>query len=810
MLPLRPQPVNAPAAWYDAPQSRAARREIMQIQRVGVIGAGTMGAAIAALLAGAGLSVVLLDQPPEQLTAEEAAAGRRLSERSVRDRFAAAGFARMRAARPANLLNPADSERITVGNTADDLELLADCDWIIEVILEQLQPKLDLLQRLNAVVSPTAVVTSNTSGIPIAALAAACSPDLQRRFFGSHFFNPPRYLKLLELIPGPATDPALITAFADFAADRLGKGIVICHDRPNFIGNRIFAYSALRVLQYALDQQCRVDDVDALTGPLIGRPSTATFRLLDAVGLDVMQHVTDNLYAGVPDDESHALFAPHPLLQRMIAARLLGRKAGQGFYREQRSAAGREYHVLDLQSFSYQPARPFPRLDELQAAVNGLSSVERIRLLLARAAADPADSCANLVAAAIYPSLAYAARRLPEIADSVADVDRAVRWGFAHEFGPFELWQQLGIAETAAALRAYGETLPAWIDLLISSATPFYQQAGVELLAYHVPSAMLRPLPRDPRELPLSGPPIAGTPLIALTPQIAAVVLPARAGLFDGRSADRLRDAVAQLNADPQLQALIISGADGRLADPADAAALRPLLLHGDLIAAQQRLAAVHALLSELHDGNKPVYFVAAGRLLDSTLSLAEHCTRLTVGIETAVGLTALSSGLPPLGGSAVTLNRRLIAAAVRRGEDPHAALRTLLEQLLLPPSGSAAEAQHNARLSADAVVVFNHDRLFGSAVAAIDSADAPPADACYRLGRSGRAEAARLCALWRASGRISAAQHSLLSAFAALLCGSDERSGWCSSSDLLAEEVALLPQIAAAGPLHDALAAAI
>ena len=273
-----------------------------QIKRVAVIGAGTMGAAIAGLVAGAGLPVLLLDMPPDQLAPEEQAKGLTLAHPAVRNRIVRGGYERMRKARPSNLLSERSAELITLGNTEDDFAQLATCDWIVEVIIEQLAPKQALMERLEAVRKPDALVTSNTSGIPIGLIAEGRSPQFKRHFFGTHFFNPPRYLKLLEIIPGDAADPAAVAAMAHFAQETLGKGVVICKDRPNFIGNRLFSYAGQVGLNYALANGYSVDEVDALNGPLIGRPNTASFRLLDQVGVDVMYHVANNLYQAIPDD----------------------------------------------------------------------------------------------------------------------------------------------------------------------------------------------------------------------------------------------------------------------------------------------------------------------------------------------------------------------------------------------------------------------------------------------------------------------------------------------------------------------------
>ena len=329
-----------------------------QIKRVAVIGAGTMGAAIAALVAGAGIPVTLLDVPPTSLTAEDQAKGLTLEHPSVRNRVVQQGFERMRKARPANLFNAKSAELISLGNTEDDFAKLAEADWIVEVIIEKPGPKQQLMARIEQLRKPGALVTSNTSGIPINVIAEGRSDEFKRHFFGTHFFNPPRYLKLLEVIPGSETDPAAIAAMRQFAEHTLGKGVVVCKDRPNFIGNRIGTFSAYSDLQFITANGYTVEEIDALTGPLIGRPSTATFRLLDLAGVDIMHYVASNLYDAVPDDESRAVFRSTDLLERAVAAGLLGKKVNQGFYKEVKVGGKREFWPVDLVTLQHRAPAP--------------------------------------------------------------------------------------------------------------------------------------------------------------------------------------------------------------------------------------------------------------------------------------------------------------------------------------------------------------------------------------------------------------------------------------------------------------------
>src|SRR5262245_32211206 len=306
------------------------------IKKVAVIGAGTMGGGIAAHAANAGYPVVLLDVAPAELMPDEQAQGLTLESRAVRNRVVNTLFDRVKKSRPAALFMPERAQLIRLGNLADDLELIADADWIVEAIVEQLEPKRALMERIEAVRKPGSIVSSNTSGIPIAAIAAGRSEEFRRHFLGTHFFNPPRYLYLLEVIPTADTLPEVVATIRAFADHELGKGVVIANDRPNFIANRIGTYSGQVTVRYALEHGYSVEEVDSLTGELIGSPRTATFRLFDLVGIDVPVHVTRNLYQAVPEDEEREVFKLPEVLEQMVAKGWLGNKSGVGFYKEVR------------------------------------------------------------------------------------------------------------------------------------------------------------------------------------------------------------------------------------------------------------------------------------------------------------------------------------------------------------------------------------------------------------------------------------------------------------------------------------------
>jgi 3-hydroxyacyl-CoA dehydrogenase len=440
---------------------------IRTIRKAGVLGSGTMGSGIAGLLASVGVEVALLDipekgtaptDPPEQRSAP-----------------AYAGLERARATKaPAPLTEP-ELARIHPGNFEDHLDWLADADWIIEVVVERLDIKRALLQRVVAAAGPEAILSTNTSGIPISAITEGFPPEVTQRFLGTHFFNPPRVLKLLEIIPGANTDPGILAFISDYAANMLDKGVVPCKDTPNFIGNRFLTLIGAQAVDYALEHEFTVEEVDALTGPLIGRPRTGTFRLYDLIGIDVMADIGRNLYPVIPDDPARDLLHDSPvskLFDRMVAEGRLGNKTGHGFYEVRKSAAGeKEFWTLDLDTFEY--LAPTTLMFSSVAEHGGIEDTgERIRKLISED-----DRAAQFLWHHHAFYLSYASRRVPEITDSLAAIDNAQKWGFNHALGPFEIWDALGVAETVPAFEAAGYPVADWVkDMLASGRETFYER----------------------------------------------------------------------------------------------------------------------------------------------------------------------------------------------------------------------------------------------------------------------------------------------------------------------------------------------
>src|SRR5689334_9004722 len=396
-----------------------------KINKAVVIGSGTMGAAIAAHLANVGVPVTLLDIVSKDST--------------DKNKIVKEGWDRCIKAKPANLMADELKTLVKLGNLEDDFHVISEADWVLEAVVENLTIKQDLMARIDEVRKPNGIVSTNTSGIPVRAIAEGRSKEFKKHFLGTHFFNPPRYLKLLEVIPTADTSKDVLKFMAHFGEYRLGKGVVLCKDTPNFIGNRVAFGTGAFAMDFILNNDYSVDEVDALTGPLMGRPKTATFRLIDLVGVDVWDHVGRNLAPLIQYDKLGQKYLaaekPRKLMDTLLERKWLGNKTKAGFYKEVRGEDGKkEFYSLDLNTFEH-VAPTKPRFDSVKAAKDVEDLTGKLKVMLG---AD--DKAAKLVQALTYQSFQYSSSIIPEVADTAKPIDDAVRWGFSHEAGPFEIW----------------------------------------------------------------------------------------------------------------------------------------------------------------------------------------------------------------------------------------------------------------------------------------------------------------------------------------------------------------------------------
>ncbi|RMG62659.1 MAG: 3-hydroxyacyl-CoA dehydrogenase/enoyl-CoA hydratase family protein [Chloroflexi bacterium] len=743
-----------------------------KIQTAVVLGAGTMGGGIAALLASVGIPVTLLDLPAQE---------------GDRNRLVKALWERQVQARPAALFYADAARRVTLGNLEDDFDAVGRADWIVEAIIEQLGPKRELMARVDAARKPGSIVSSNTSGIPIHAIAEGRSEDFRRHFLGTHFFNPPRYLKLLEIIPMADTRPEVVAFMRDFGAQRLGKGVVIAKDRPNFIANRIGAFIGQYRMQAAIDNGYTVEEVDALTGPIIGNPKTGTFRLADLVGLDVMAHVVNNLYEYAPEDESRAAFVIPEVMQRLIAQNALGNKTGAGFYKKVTTPDGAtEYHVLNLQTMQYEPPTQ-PRFDVIDQTKD-LALPERIRAIFDRFADDRGGL---FIVETTLPILAYAARRIPEIADSIADVDNAMRWGFNTEAGPFELWDMIGVRRGREMMRERDIAVPQWVDeMLAAGVESFYQRVDGRVVGVYQPQAHYAPLRRSkfhivlaenrgtPRELRRN----ASASIHDLGDGILNLEFHSKGNTLDHYINDLALAALEMLERD-EWRGLVVANQGKDFCLGANIGLFILLAGTGDPNAIENAVKGLQDYLMAFRFAPKPVVTAPRQRALGGGAEVVMAGARTVAAAETYIGLVEFGVGVIPAGGGCKELLRRVVSPHMTNDQvDALGYLQQVFETIAYAKvSESAFVARERGFLSPCDLIVMNDDDLIGAAKAtAIHLAETgytPPdrnAASIYAIGRRGKAAMEMAVNTLRWGQYISAHDALIARKLAHVLCGGD------------------------------------
>jgi 3-hydroxyacyl-CoA dehydrogenase len=627
------------------------------IRRAVVIGSGTMGGGIAAHFANAGIPVYLLD---------------------ITQQVVAASYERMKKNKPPAFFTTDVADLVTIGALDEHEAWISEGDWILEAIVEQMEPKRELVARIDRLRKPGSIVSSNTSGLPIAQIAEGASADFKSHFLGTHFFNPPRYMKLLEVIPTPDTKPEVVEFVRDFAEQRLGKRVVFCKDTPNFIANRLASVGGAVLVDYVLEHGYTVEETDAIAGPLIGRPKTAAFRLQDLVGLDVASSVAANLYGLIPNDESREILRSprvEALRKNQMDRGRLGDKTKQGFY----SKTGKDILSVDLDTLEYRPRRE-PEIPSLAEAAKIESLPERLRFVLQQD-----DKAGGLARHVVYNALAYASRRVPEISDDLVSLDRAIRWGFSHDLGPFELWDALGVQATADAIEKEGIAVAPWVrEMLASGYTSFYRDGQV----YDPVHKSYVPVPRDPKE-------ITGSPT-----DLGDGVLNLRGLDLQELARDQWVGAVLHL----------------------EDATLDPL--------------SAEALLAVRYSA-KPIVAAIAGKVLGPAAELAASCARVVAAAETYMTAPGCKEMI-----------RRVVSPSMRHtpNADPLPLVQNALQAIAgQKVSSSAAEARELGFLGDADRIVMNRDHLLSEAkheVLDLVEGYAPPLRDrnCFAAGRDVRA----------------------------------------------------------------------
>lgn len=676
-----------------------------------VIGAGTMGASLAAQFANAGIPVTLLDIVPKDAPKDD---------KKARNKIVQTGWDACLKGKPANIMSSDLKTLVSLGNLEDDFDVIGEADLVIEAIIENLKIKQDLMARIDKIRKKTGIIATNTSGIPVKDIAEGRSEGFKQHFLGMHFFNPPRYLKLLEVIPTDDTLPEVIEFISHFGEFRLGKGIVLCKDTPNFIGNRLAFGTGAFSMHYILENGYTVDEVDNITGPLIGRPKTATFRLIDLVGIDVWQHVGKNLAPAIPHDKLGQRYLssekPAKLISTMVEKGWLGNKTKIGFYKMVRENGVKKFLSLDLESLEHTPAEK-PRFDSIGKARKAETLGEKLKILLGED-----DKAAKLVKALTYQAFQYASTIIPEVADTPKPLDDASRWGFVHEAGPFEIWDMLGVKETLEAMQAEGYDPADWVGTMLKSGNDaFYQyENGTRVGVYDVTKKDYVRIERTPGLLLLKEQTEisknAGATLYDMGDGIACVEFHTKMNALDDDIFEIVNEALDR--AETEFDGLVI----GSEADNFSAGANLFMVV----VAAQQKMwDQLEGAVRKLQDMNmrmryfpKPVVIAPAGLALGGGCEVTMHASRIVAAAETYIGLVELGAGVIPAGAGTKEYMRRIINPAMRTKD---ANVLPFLQKAFLQigqakVATSAEQARQFGILSPADRVVLNREHLLTEA----------------------------------------------------------------------------------------------
>ncbi len=697
-----------------------------RIENVVVIGAGTMGAALAAHCANAGIKATLLDIVPNKLTSKEEEKGLTLKDPVVRNRIVNEGWERCIKARPANLFSNKVADLVTLGNLEDDFDVVGEADWILEAIIERLDIKQSLMARIDEIRKPDSIVSTNTSGIPIREIAEGRSDGFQEHFLGTHFFNPPRYLKLLEIIPHEKNSPELIDFMRDFCSKNLGKGVVICKDTPNFIANRVLSIAGSYGMNYALDEGYSIEEIDAITGPSIGRPKTATFRLSDLVGIDITADVSTNLYDAIPHDP-HREVLRHPkttkLVSTMVENGWLGNKAGQGFYKKTMVEGERQFWILNPETFEYEPPVK-PRFDSIGAGKDIRDPSERIGML-----AYAEDRAGQYIWYLLSRMVVYVASVIPEICDDIVSVDNACKWGFVWELGPFETWDAMGVPRSIDRLEEEGVEIPAWVaEMLDKGFESFYQRDNGRVVGYYDLEAKdYVPLPVDPNiisiaDLKAQGKELHSSDNASVLDMGDGVLLlefhnPATANALD-EDIFRMIETSLDVLAKDEWKAMVIGNEGRHFSAGANIFMMAVAAQQGDFDMIDEATKYMQSLMLRVRYSPKPVVAAPFGMTLAGGCEVVLAAARIVASAETYIGLIEAGVGLVPAGcGTKETLRRLINPVMEIPGADVLPHIQKAFEQIAMGKvAESALQGMEMGYLTPSDRIVMNQDYLLAEA----------------------------------------------------------------------------------------------
>ncbi len=759
----------------------------MRIRKVAVLGAGVMGSGIAAHLANSGVRALLLDIVPPK-----AAPGEDTASKAFRNKFALGALANLRKQKPSPITSEQSLGFIEVGNFEDDMARLAECDWVVEVVKEDMAIKQALFAKVEQHARKDAIVSSNTSGLSIKGMLEGRSAEFRKRFLVTHFFNPVRYMKLLELVAGEETDPELVKQVHRFGEEVLGKGIVYGKDTTNFIANRIGVYGMMRTIAEMQKAELSIEEVDKIFGPAMGRPKSAIFRTADIVGLDTFLHVAKNCYDTLTQDEEREIFAAPDFLQQMVQKGMLGDKSGGGFYKKDRSGGGKEILALDLKTLEYR-SQAKVRYDSLGAAREVENVRERVAVVM-----NGQDKAAKFAEQVTLDVLAYSSRRIPEIADDVVNVDRGVRWGFGWDLGPFETWDAYGVRKGVERMKALGMKPAAWVEeMLAAGRESFYGVEGTRDTYWDIPSKSVKVVPENARTLRVEylkrgNKRIAGNDSATLWDMGDGATLlefHSKMNSIDDSIIEMMNTALDET--EKNFRGLVIGNDGANFSAGANIMAMLMAAKSEDFDAIRKMAAAFQAANQRMRYSPVPVVTAPFNLTLGGGAESAMGGNAIQASAELYMGLVEVGVGLIPGGGGTMQLLRNVYGPyAADKDFDALPFLKKVFLTIgTAKVATSAEEAREAGFLSQQDGISANRDFLLSDAKARVlgmaDAGFRAPRPTRFRLpGSSGYATIDMMLYDMELNGQVSAHDRKIGQKLARVLTGGDT-----SPSVLLTEE---------------------
>ncbi|WP_396953698.1 3-hydroxyacyl-CoA dehydrogenase NAD-binding domain-containing protein [Neobacillus mesonae] len=687
------------------------------IKKAAVLGSGVMGSGIAAHLANIGIPTLLLDIMPNTLTKEEELKGLTLEDKQVRNRISTAAVQKLLKQKPAPLTVTRNLDLIEPGNLEDDLVKLKDVDWVIEVVVENLNVKKQVFEKVDHFRKPGSIISSNTSGISVEAMAEGRSDDFKKHFLGTHFFNPPRYLKLLEVIPTQHTDPEVLSFMKTFGEDVLGKGVVAAKDTPNFIANRIGTYGLLVTVQEMLQSGLSVGEIDSITGPLIGRAKSATFRTLDVVGLDTFYHVAGNVYEKVEGEEKE-IFAVPAFLKKMIENGWLGSKSGQGFFLKK----GKEILELDPNTLEYGPRKKLST-PAIELAKQEKGTVNKLKALVYAN-----DRAGQFLWNTFTKSFVYSAQLLGEIADDIVAIDRAMKWGFGWEMGPFETWDAIGVEKSVKKMKESGMEVPAWVTEMLGKGNgSFYKEENGQLYFYH--KGEYQPVDFNPKVIDLNRvkkqkgviKKNSGASLIDIGDGVALLEFHSQNNAIGPDIIQMINFAVDEV--EKNYKGLVIGNQGKNFCVGANLAMMLMAVQDDDVFELDLLVRQLHSAMLKVKYSIKPVVAAPFSMTLGGGAEVCLPAAHIQAASETFMGLVETGVGLLPGGGGNKELYMKHLDNMPRGVQfDLQQVANKVFETIAMAKvSTSAEEARDNGFLSkSDGISVNSDHQLYDAKQAVI------------------------------------------------------------------------------------------